>query len=292
MTAPDTLHGLKRQRPDWEPWLAVIEEIVSETASRRWEASVPTDVQPRQSGAPLLSGATVIVQASSVRRLLKRLIRVASLSGMPGIASLGSALDGDLDVLALFNASLSQNSDRVEEVAAARGADATGLQAIIALVPLPLLHACNRRWAPSVSRGWMEGYCPVCGAWPAFAEVRGIERTRLFRCARCGGEWHTRLLSCPYCSEGSHDALTSLVPENGESHGTIDACNSCHGYVKTFTRLRGCPPDTVMLDDLGSVHFDVAAIEQGYTRPSGAGYPLEVVVTDEGATRRFFSWKP
>ncbi|HMF61439.1 MAG TPA: formate dehydrogenase accessory protein FdhE [Vicinamibacterales bacterium] len=292
MTAPDTLHGLKRQRPEWEPWLAVIEEIVRETASPRWDASVPADVQPRPDGPPLVAGAMLAVPANSVRRLLKRLIRVASLSASPNIASLDRALDADLDVLTLFNASLCQNSDRIEEVAAARGADPTGLQAVAALVPVPLLHACNRRWAASISRSWVEGYCPVCGAWPAFAEVRGIERTRIFRCGRCGGEWHARLLSCPYCTEGSHDALVSLVPENGESHGTIDACTSCHGYVKTFTRLRGCEPDTVMLEDLASVHFDVAALEQGYTRPSGAGYPLEVSVTDEGATRRFFGWKP
>jgi FdhE protein len=292
MTAPETaLHGLKRQRPEWEPWLAVIEEIVRETASPGWEASVPTGVQPRQAGAPLLAGATLAVHASSVRRLLKRLTRIASVSGTTNIATLDRALDADLDVLTLFNASLCQNSDSVAEVAAARGADTMGLQAVMALVPLPLLHACNRRWASSISKSWVEGYCPVCGSWPAFAEVRGIERSRSFRCGRCGGEWHARLLSCPYCTEGSHDELVSLVPEKDGAHGTIDACKSCHGYVKTFTRLRGCQPDTVMLEDLASVHFDVAALEQGYARPSGPGYPLEVAVTDEAATRRFFGRK-
>jgi FdhE protein len=293
VTALDTaLHDLKRQRPEWEPWLAVIEEIVRETGSSGWEASVPTSVQPRQTGAPLLAGATLAVPASSVRRLLKRLTRIASVSGTTNIATLDRALDADLDILTLFNASLCQNSDSVAEVAAARGADTMGFQAVMALVSLPLLHACNRRWASSISRSWVEGYCPVCGSWPAFAEVRGIERSRSFRCGRCGGEWHARLLSCPYCTECSHDALVSLVPEKDGSHGTIDACKSCRGYVKTFTRLRGCRPDTVMLEDLASVHFDVAALEQGYTRPSGTGYPLEVAVTDEAATRRFFGRKP
>ena len=295
MTAPDTaLLGLKRQRPEWEPWLAVIEEIVREAATPKWEASVPTGVQPRQAGPPLLAGATLAVDTSSVRRLLKRLTRIASLSGTPNIATLDQVLDADvdidLDVLTLFNASLCHDIKRLEEVAAARGADAAALQAVVALVPLPLLHACHRRWASSISESWVEGYCPVCGSWPAFAEVRGIERSRSFRCGRCGGAWHARLLSCPYCSEDSHDALVSLVPENGGARGVIDACKRCHGYVKTFTRLQGCPPDVVMLEDLGSVHFDVAALEQGYTRPSGAGYPLDVTVTERAATRRFFGW--
>ena len=61
MTAPDTLHGLKRQRPEWEPWLAVIEEIVRETASPRWDASVPAGVQPRPDGPPLIAGAMLSV---------------------------------------------------------------------------------------------------------------------------------------------------------------------------------------------------------------------------------------
>jgi FdhE protein len=289
MNASDSaLNDLKRARPEWKPWLTVIEEVVDETASRRWEGSVPVGLESRQTGAPLLAGVRLAVPARSVRRLLKRLTRIASLSGMPNAATLDSALDADLDVLTLFQASLCQTSERVEEMAAARGADAGGLRAVMALVPLPLLHACNRRWASAVSQSWVEGYCPVCGSWPAFAEVRGIERSRSFRCGRCGGEWHARLLSCPYCAEGRHDALVSLVPENGGSTGTIDACGSCHGYVKTFTRLRGCQPDAVMLDDLASVHFDVAALEQGYTRPSGAGFPLDVSVTDDGVRWRFF----
>jgi len=292
MTAPDTArHGLKRRRPEWKPWLSVIEEIVRETATGRWEASVPSSVQPPQTGIPLLAGATLAVDTSSVRRLLRRLTQIASLSGSANIATLASALNADLDVLTLFNASLCQDSDRVDAVATARGADPGALQAVVALLTLPLLQACNRRWASSISESWVEGYCPVCGSWPAFAEVRGIERSRSFRCARCGGEWHARVLSCPYCTEGSHHAHVSLVPENGGSHGTIDACKSCHGYVKTFTRLRGCQPETVMLEDLATVHFDVAALDQGYTRPSGAGYSLEVTVTDKGAAGRFLGWK-
>ena len=92
----------------------------------------------------------------------------------------GAALREDLDVLTLFTASLCQDSERVTEVAAASGADAEALQAVIALLPVPFLHACNRRWASSISESWVEGYCPVCGSWPAFAEVRGIERSRSF----------------------------------------------------------------------------------------------------------------
>jgi FdhE protein len=88
-----------------------------------------------------------------------------------------------------------------------------------------------------------------------------------------------------------HDELVALVPQAGALNAAIDACNRCRGYVKTFTRLQGCAPETVMVEDLASVELDLAAIEQGYTRPPGAGYVLDVRVTDQAAARRFFAWK-
>jgi FdhE protein len=131
----------------------------------------------------------------------------------------------------------------------------------------------------------MEGYCPICGAWPVFAEVRGVERSRCLRCGRCGGEWQAHCLFCPYCGMTDHEELVSLVPEKGGSNAVIDACRRCLGYVKSFTRLQGSPPSEVLLDDLASVQLDVAALEQGYKRRQGAGYSLAATVTvkDVGA---------
>jgi FdhE protein len=295
------LTGLKHQRPEWEPWLAVVEEILREIETSDWDAAVPSrGLRAEAPGAkpanwhqptiPLLAGATLSVQTSAVRAMLKRLIRTASRSGAPKMATLESALHTDLDLLALFKASLCQDSDRLKQVADVNGADGDALQAVIALVPLPLLHACARRWRSSISESWVEGYCPVCGSWPAFAEERGIERSRCFRCGRCGGEWHARCLSCPYCTLSDHEALVSLVPETGRSRGVIEACTRCLGYVKTFTRLQGCPPASVLLDDLASADLDVAAFALGYAHPPGPGYALDVTVVDNGAMRRLFAW--
>lgn len=285
------LTSLKRQRPEWGPWLAVVEATLREAEAPAWDAAVPGNARIPHVTAPLLAGATLAVEAPTVRSLLQRLIRVASRNGTPEMATLRSVLSADPDVLALFRASLCQDSRPMTEAAASCGADAGALHAVIALVSVPFLHACNRRWAPSVSCSWLEGYCPVCGSWPAFAETRGIERNRFFRCGRCGGEWHARPLRCPFCRMDDHNALVSLVPENAGLNAVIEGCRSCLGYVKTFTRLQGCPPGTVMLDDLASVHLDVAALGQGYTRPAGAGHPLDVTVTGKNGARRFFAWK-
>jgi FdhE protein len=86
-----------------------------------------------------------------------------------------------------------------------------------------------------------------------------------------------------------HRELVSLVPENSGSNSVIDACTRCRGYLKTFTTLQGSPPDKVILDDLASVELDVAAVEQGYKRPQGAGYFLNVTVAENSGARGLFA---
>lgn len=290
--APEAaLNGLRRKHPEFEPWLVVVDEILREAASPAWEEAVPAAAQPPQPEVPLLAGITLSLDAALVRHLFERLIKTASRVGTPNMASLKSALHADLEWARLFAASLCQDSGRIGEIAVVPGADVEALHAVIALLPVPFLQACNRRWASSISASWVEGYCPVCGSLPAFAEVRGIERNRYFRCGRCGAEWHARALYCPYCAMSDHDELVALVPEKAGTNAVIDACKRCLGYVKTFTRLQGCAPGVVMLEDLASVDLDVAAIERGFARSPGPGFALGITVTDKSAGRGFLGSK-
>lgn len=285
MRATDTgLQGLKREHPEWEPWLAVIQEVLTESAKLEWDAAVPALIGALPSKVPLLAGATLVFAAGPVRRFLERLMRTACHSGTAKMATLGPALRAELDVFDLFKASLCQDRDRIKEIAAGIGADVEAFQAVIDLLALPFLQACHRRWASSIPESWIEGYCPTCGSWPAFAEVRGIERSRYFRCGRCGSAWHAHFLFCPYCGITDHEELVSLVPEKSGSNSVIEACKHCLGYVKSFTLLQGSQPAQVLLDDLASVDLDVAAVEQGYRRPQGAGYALALNLMENGVT--------
>src|ERR1700748_2501749 len=97
MIAPDnTLDGLRRQRPEWEPWLAVVGETLREAADPAWDAAVPTAVDAHRTAVPLLAGATIALQATPVRRFFTRLIRIASNAGTPGMSTLKAVLDADL----------------------------------------------------------------------------------------------------------------------------------------------------------------------------------------------------
>jgi FdhE protein len=287
MNAAAGVDALRRERPEWSPWLAVVEVALREAGSDRWDRTVP-EVAADRGSDPLLSGVSVNADEGTLRRFFERLVKIASRNGTPKMATLPRAMRGDLDLAGLLAASVCQDSDRIAEIATASGADPEGLQAVAALVSIPFLQACHRRWGSSVSTAWAKGYCPVCGSWPAFAELRGIERSRHLRCGRCGGAWHAEILHCAYCENRDHDDLATLSPEKPGSAGSVDACRRCRGYVKVFTRLQGCPPSQVMLEDLASVDLDVASLEQGYSRPAGAGRPVDIAVVTTGP--RFLSW--
>jgi hypothetical protein len=80
-----------------------------------------------------------------------------------------------------------------------------------------------------------------------------------------------------------------LVPEKPGADGFVQACTRCHGYVKTYNRLQRCDPAAVVVEDLKGAALDVAALEQGYARPAGAGCALDFTVA-EAVRRRTFAW--
>ena len=286
MTA--TVHSvatLKRQRPEWGPWLAVVEEALREAESMSWTRAVPESASASRD-TPRLAGTTIPLERATVARFLERLARIANKSGTPEMSSVGRAMDAKPDVLELFRAAVCHDADGVA-AAAVCGADPDAFQAVAALLPVPFLQACNSVWRSAIPPDWHAPFCPVCGSWPAFAEVRGIERSRFYRCSRCGGEWHSQGLSCPYCANTDHRELVALVPEQPGAPISIEACKRCLGYVKTFNRLQPCPPLAVMVEELSGAALDVAALEHGYVRPAGAGYPLDMEVIEQAPRRSF-----
>ena len=133
--------------------------------------------------------------------------------------------------------------------------------------PIPLLHACRRQWTAALPKSWPHGHCPLCGAWPGYAELCGVERTRYLRCVRCGCAWRALGLSCVYCANGDHAQLGSLVDEEG-GKWVIEVCRRCKGYLKACAVLSPGDPAEVLVEDLKSVELDIAAEERGYRRPT------------------------
>lgn len=260
--APGDVHrrlaDLRRERPEWERWFALYQIVLDMTGEPAWErAAASTSLRPtRLPGAPLLQGATISIPRGLVNDLLNRLLAA-----------------GDLGV---------ERVDHETLLAAAINQDESldpALAVVAQLAVTPALRAINQRYGASAAAGWSVGYCPVCGAWPALVEQRGLERERRLRCGRCGCDWATVAHRCVFCGEDDHDRLGSLLAGDTSEASRIETCDSCRGYVKVIAALRPSTLDELPLNDLATVELDLAALERGFSRPDSPAVSLEVTVT-------------
>ena len=264
--------AVRRATPESDAWLTLLEAALAESEDGAvWEAAVPSPAAERPVKAPLLAHTRITLDARATRGWVRRLLTLA----LPGEAR-------KVDEIALLDAALSHDDEALDALARAGGADPSVLRVAGQMALLPLLQACARRLAPDVPAAWWEGYCPVCGAWPAVAEYTGLERKRQLRCGRCGAGWAIPLLRCVYCDETHHDNLGYLTPEAGEQSRKIEVCNTCKGYLKAVTTVRPLAPWAILVDDLTTVPLDIAALERGYRRPERPGYALEARIEGGG----------
>jgi len=298
-SALSRLDALAATHTEWAPWLSVLRELTGELSKPAWDAHPPHTVAANPL-SPQLAGAALRPEGPALADLLERLCAVARAQGLLALAGAGqraSAPPGD-QALAVFLAAVNGDDATLEHQASRIGASLEGWRALAQLLPMPYLHACARRWAASPRSDWSQGYCPVCGAWPAFAELRGIERTRHLRCGRCGSGWPMPVLACTYCATTDHDTLGTLVVDDKTARWAVEVCKGCSGYLKALTTLQPTPSIDILAADLSSVEFDLAAVERGFLRPAGPGVVLHAslappepapCVTAPAAPRRWWS---
>jgi FdhE protein len=287
------LDAAAQRHPDGRAWLTLLAETLRELQAPAWAAIVPQPDPERPVAAPLLAGVTLAVDQNMVRRWVRRLLQQAAKVTNSSTAPLAAIDTRRFDPLPLLEAAMCLDEIRLADLAKANETDPGALGALMQLATLPLMQACGLHLTRQVPIDWSYGYCPVCGAWPTLAEVRGLERTHRWRCGRCGGDWGLALLRCPYCGEASHQRLGSLTTENDEATCTVDTCLTCKGYIKTRAVLQPTPPYAVVLEDLSTIDWDIVALERGYRRPTQPGYPLGVcLVEPPSRIRTFFGRRP
>lgn len=263
-TVHDALDRLASQRPEWGAWLTLVGIALDEAEEADWKTIELRPPATNDESAPLLAGATVAVDRAAVDRVFDALT--------------GDAQYTCTDRLAVLEAVLNRDFACLQQHVSGGGDGRFG--ALAALAATPLLRACAR--VPQPARVWSRSYCPICGGWPTFVEVRGIERARHLRCGACGSEWRAACLQCAFCGNRDHDRLGALVPEGDVARSAIEVCNACRGYVKVFTVLRGWPAGEVMIQDLATTELDIIAAERGYARTRDA-YALHLKLSDRDA---------
>jgi formate dehydrogenase accessory protein FdhE len=112
------------------------------------------------------------------------------------------------------------------------------------------------------------GQCPFCAGAPWISARREGSlmegARRMLGCALCGGEWLFGRILCPSCFEEDPHKLPSFRDENHPAV-RIDACETCHRYVKSLDLSEDARP-IPEVDDLVTLAMDLWAVEQGYTR--------------------------
>jgi FdhE protein len=275
--AGPALEALKRANPDWAPWLAAVEAAVHALDAPPATTVEVTLAVAREDGTPLLDGAMLRIDAAAAAAWVQRLF--AHASGFDAAEGLTAVRMGPDEALVLLEAAIERDLERLRRFAADTVDDgAEPVLAIADLAAYPILQASGERVESLRPGAWPYGHCPICGAWAALAELRGLEKKRCLRCARCGSEWQVEWMLCPFCGETDHRKLGSLTPEHGAETRRIDKCESCRAYVKTVTTLSAKPAACVLLDDAETVDLDIAALERGYARPPGGGRLIDVTL--------------
>jgi hypothetical protein len=140
----------------------------------------------------------------------------------------------------------------------------------------PLLEiAATGAFVPS-SEQWRGAACPLCGGQAQVSVI--AEETgeflggspRSLVCGRCAAWWSFPRAVCAVCGEEDPRNLGSYFAED-QRWVRVDACETCHGYVKTFDLREAGGLDVVpLVDDVATLTLDLWAGAQGLVRPSAS----------------------
>jgi FdhE protein len=119
---------------------------------------------------------------------------------------------------------------------------------------------------------WRRPTCPTCGALPVMSCLvdHAAGRERLLVCGCCSTRWSWKRIGCPYCGNEAADRMAVLELE-GPAGLRLDVCESCKGYVKTYT---GKGEEALFLSDWPTLVLDAMAAERGYQRRGASLYEL------------------
>ncbi|GBD21090.1 Protein FdhE [bacterium HR28] len=234
--------------------------------------------QPSAS-VPLLHEQTLAVDVGQLARLLQEMSRVLVHHGLPASGELAEAItSGRLVALELIRAGVQAHTESLEQLALNTSLPDPLVRVMAHMTAMAVLSVLGRSIETTALEGWWAGYCPVCAAWPTVAEFRGLERDRWLRCGRCGTGWRYPHQQCPFCGNSDHRTLRYFAEEGKQDSQRVEVCEQCRGYVKTFATLGPWSHGEVLLQDLVTVEFDLAAQEREYRRPEGLGFPLAVQI--------------
>ena len=112
---------------------------------------------------------------------------------------------------------------------------------------------------------WPASACPWCGGPAAYGEI-GDDGRRRSACHLCGGAWPAAPGCCPFCERREPGVAMPLLADEVERGYFVEGCRHCRGYLKGVDRRRRGGAGSAVVEDWGTPHLDLRAVEQGYRR--------------------------
>jgi FdhE protein len=229
-------------------------------------------------GVPALAAEPIPMPTAVLRPTLLELCTELARGGAGESAEhIRTAIDaGTLEAGSLLTASLGRDQKAIKTGGAHRGLASDLLWLVAELAVSPFAHALQQvllcpggQTAPDATLhaaldNWRQGYCPLCGSWPALVE--SLEGVRVLRCSFCALAWSLNDCACLYCGEPG-EAFATSRPDPSRPDRRLETCRTCRSYVKTVDTDELLPFPLVAIGDLETMDLDVLAMQQGFQRP-------------------------
>jgi len=274
--------ALRQSRPDLIPAVDLQQRLLASviSAAGTIEGRLPKlSLPPRyldaklRRGVPILIGEPIPLPLAVLTPVFITLCDTLAAGGAGDAAEhiKTSVVEGQMDCGSLLTASLSRNQDAIRQGAIHRGLAPDLVWLLAELATSPFAHALQRALLPAAAE-WNQGFCAMCGSWPALMEV--VDGHRILRCSFCAAAWERDEYSCTYCGESDQEKFRTAAPDPERIQRRLELCMSCQGYLKTVDVPSLSPFPLLAIYDMETMDLDLAAMEHRYSRP-----PLKEFVT-------------
>ena len=223
-----------------------------------------------EAGEPLIRGEGAALPVALLAPLVLEACDDLAAGGAGDVARrVRGCIDaGRVDMGSLLAASFERNRHAIRAKALHEGIAPDVLWLAAELAAGPAAHVAARMLlaagtagggAADARDGWPRGYCPVCGSWPAFAEVCG--GTGRLRCSFCGFDWPARADRCTYCQDDDSGPTWVTAAPGAPDRAAL--CAGCGGYLKWLEPVSATPFELLAVEDLASAAVDALAAERG-----------------------------
>ena len=266
---------LRAARPDLIPAVDLQQHLLTivVAAAAKIEGKLPRlSLPPKyldaklKRGVPILIGEPIPVPVQVLKASFLQLCDTLAAGGAGEAAEhiKASVEQGQMEAGSLLTASLARNQDAIRQGAIHRGLAPDLVWLLAELATSPFAHALQRTLLAPNSE-WNQGYCAVCGSWPALMEV--VDGHRILRCSFCASAWERNDYTCTYCGESDEEKFKTAAPDQERMTRRLEICVACQGYLKTVDVPSLSPFPLLAIYDMETMDLDLAAMEHGYSRP-------------------------